>query len=169
MHTTDSEGLCALGAAVVGLQRVAGAGCRPAPECQKFCNLMCNLPSSLYIHILKKNKNSNLEASRSGTCTSAQRYCKQAQLRVSVQLCLWPLHLCHPPSTLRLNALLPPPSPPWPPSASPPAASSSLTAFPPSSLKKVHQYFGRPLTRPAQLNNGISGTLNGLALLQRAD
>lgn len=36
-------------------------------------------------------------------------------------------------------------------------------------LKKVHQYFARPLTWPAQLNNGILGTLNGLALLQRAD
>ena len=37
-------------------------------------------------------------------------------------------------------------------------AASSLTAFsPPSSLKKVHQYFGWPLTWPAQLNNGILG------------
>lgn len=47
-------------------------------------------------------------------------------------------------------------------------AVSSLTDSP-SFLKKVNQYFGWPLTWPAQLNNGILGTLNGLALLQRAD
>lgn len=156
---------CCCGAAVGRRCR-----CRPAPECQKFCNLMCNLPSSLYIHIFKKKQKTQTWRHHAlAPVPRPQRYCKQAQLRVSVQLCLWPLHLCppHSPSASIPSSLQPLPR--GPPSASPPAASSSLTAFPPSSLKKVHQYFGRPLTRPAQLNNGISGTLNGLALLQRAD
>lgn len=69
----------------------------------------------------------------------------------AVQLCLWPLHLCPSAASPPLQASLLPPPPP------------------PPSLKKFINILVDLWLDPAQLNNGILGTLNGLALLQRAD